>query len=229
MSDYLSWPCPSCGGFTLQGDNNLICKECDNTISRSNFRISIEYAEFAYRYGHLFRSVYEEQLNTDDRIKPVTLGDAHPIAIATSLVILSATHSTTANWFLIRQTVKRFTESYLESFGDECAIEDRELKAMNKNIREFTNDFSETLPQLRNAVFEEIFADHCSKSDNELLFSLQQKAMEASQEQKTACDKEFNEAFQKIMGKTFKKVAKIPKPSPAELGSYWSKVLSNPL
>ncbi|MGL1932440.1 MAG: hypothetical protein OCC45_11900 [Desulfotalea sp.] len=225
MSDILSWPCPYCASFTLQGDNNLTCNDCGKTLSRSQYRISMEYAAFSYRYGHLFRSVYQGQIEKDNKVTPVSLGDAHPIALATSLVILSAIHSPTTNWFLIRQTVKKFTASYLENFGEECALSDDELKDMNKNIREFTNDFSETLPSIRNAVFEEIFSEHCSKTDNETLLSLREKVMKASDTQRAELAKEFDDNFQKIMAKTFKKVGKIAKPTPEELGSFWCDVL----
>lgn len=223
---YTTWPCPHCGSFKQRDKHPLlVCEDCSETIRRSQYKIAIEYAQFVYRYGHLFRSVYETQLEKEATVAHVQVNDAHPVAIGATLVTLSALHGPDANWFLTKQTVRRFVASYNDTFDEEVMLEDSELKKMNKNIREFTQDFSEASPALRNAVFEEIFADHCPKKDHDTLIQLQIDLKNSAPEKRQQLQEAFDAIFQNVMAKTFKKVGKLPKPAPEELNSYWSKVL----
>ncbi len=224
-SKYSSWPCPHCASFKQIDSKMLSCEECGEKLRKSQYRIAIEYAEFVYRFGHLFRSVYEKQLAEDNRITPVSFEKSHPIALGATLVTLSALHGPNTNWFLTKQTVKRMCNSYNETFDDDIILEDSELRNMNRNIREFTHDFSESDTRLRNAVFEEIFAEYCPRQEHEKLLRMQQQVREAKEADKIQLEKEFDSVFQKVMTKTFKKVSKLPKPEPTELNSYWSKVL----
>ncbi|CAG37002.1 unknown protein [Desulfotalea psychrophila LSv54] len=224
-TDYSKWPCPHCGSFRQEDASLLPCEDWAGTIRRSQYKIVMEYAAFAYRYGHMFRSIYEIQLESEQAVTPGSLSPAHPVAIGASLVILSALHGSTVNWFLIQEAVKKMATSYGEVYGEECVIEEGELKRMNKNLREFTQDFSGSLPALRNAIFEEIFAEHCAKKDHDKLLQLQNTIRAAKADQQKALLKDFDDLLQKIMGKTFKMIAKQPKPEPAELATYWSKVL----
>lgn len=223
---YSLWPCPYCASFTLLEDSVMKCESCEGSIRRSQYKVTIDYAGFAYRYGHLFRSVYENQLEQDGKLTPVRVDPAHPIAVAATAVIVCALHTPTVNWFLIKQSVRKFTESYQEVYGDECVIAEDELRAMNKNIREFTLDFNESSATLRNAVFEEIFAEHCSKKEHEKLLAMQTKIRSAREEEKRSLTEEFEKLLQTAMAKTFKKVGQLPKPEPADLGLFWNKVLN---
>lgn len=224
---YSLWPCPYCASFTLVEDSVMNCDTCKESVRRSQYKITTDYAAFVYRYGHLFRSVYENQLAQEGKLTPVRVDPAHPIAIAATAVIVSALHAPTVNWFLIKQAVQKFTASYKDVYGDECVIAEEELRAMNKNIREFTLDFNESSATLRNAVFEEIFAEHCSKKEHEKLLIMQTKIRSAKEEDKKALSDEFEKLLQNAMAKTFKKVGQLPKPEPTELATYWNKVLEN--
>ena len=223
---YTNWPCPHCGSFKQKDEHPLLCEDCGGTIRRSQYKIAMEYAQFVYRYGHAFRSVYEHQLEKDQAVTPVQIDPAHPVALSATLVTLSALHGPDTNWFLTKQTVRKCIASYNETFDEEVTLEDDELKKMNKNIREFTQDFSESSPILRNAVFEEIFADHCPKKDHDKLIQLQMELRKSPAENQKQLQVEFDAIFQKIMAKTFKKVGQLPKPEPEELNGYWSKVLT---
>lgn len=227
QNSYSLWACPYCASFTLSDDSVMNCDSCKETIRRSQYKVTIDYAGFVYRYGHLFRSVYENQLEQEGKLTPVRVDPAHPIAIAATSVILSALHAPTINWFLIKQSVRKFTQSYQQVYGDECVIAEDELRAMNKNIREFTLDFNESSATLRNAVFEEIFAEHCSKKEHEKLIAMQNKIRGAKEDEKRQLTAEFDKLLQNAMAKTFKKVGQLPKPEPAELGTFWAKVLTN--
>lgn len=227
QNKYSLWPCPYCASFKLVEDSVMTCEDCNESIRRSQYKVTIEYAGFVYRYGHLFRSVYENQLAQEGKITPVTVDPAHPIAIAATAVIVSALHTPSVNWFLIKQAVRKFTESYQEVYGDECVIAEEELRAMNKNIREFTLDFNESSATLRNAVFEEIFAEHCSKKEHEKLLTMQNKIRSAKEEDKRNLTEEFEKLLQSAMAKTFKKVGQLPKPEPTDLAQFWNKILSS--
>ena len=203
----------------------LSCEDCGELLRKSQYKVAIEYAQFVYRFGHLFRSVYEKQLAEDKKITPVSFEPPHPIAVGATLVTLSALHGPNANWFLTKQTVKRMCDSYNEVFDDEIILEDSELRNMNRNIREFSHEFSESDTKLRNAVFEEIFAEYCPRQEHEKLLQMKKNIMQTKKTDRSELVKEFDTSFQKIMAKTFKKVSKLPKPEPVELNSYWSKVL----
>ncbi len=222
---FYTYPCPFCGSFKVLDEQVLSCTECKCTIRKSQYKVAVDYAEFAYRYGHLFRSVYEQQLQEDNKITPVSFEKAHPVAIGAALVTVCALHGPDVNWFLTKNTVKRMCSSFNEVNEDDVILEDGELKNMNKNIRDFSQDFSDSDPKLRNAVFEEIFGDNCGRQDHEKLVKMQYEISKSTESNKAEMQKEFDELFQKIMTKTFKKVSKLPKPEPAELNSYWSNVL----
>ena len=224
-NDFYTYPCPFCGSFKVLDDQVLNCTECKGSIRKSQYKVAVDYAEFSYRYGHLFRSVYEKQLQEEKKITPVSFEKSHPIAIGATLVTICALHGPDVNWFLTKNTVKRMYSSFNEVYDDDVILEDAELRNMNKNIRDFTQDFSDSDTKLRNAVFEEIFADNCGKQDHEKLIKMQYEISKTDGSNKATLQKEFDELFQKIMAKTFKKVAKLPKPEPVELNSYWSNVL----
>lgn len=222
---FYTYPCPYCGSFKVLDEQVLSCTDCKGTMRRSQYKVAVDYAEFTYRYGHLFRSVYEQQLQEEQKITPVSFETSHPVAIGATLVTICALHGPDVNWFLTKNTVKRMCSSFNEVYEDDIILEDGELRNMNKNIRDFTQDFSDSDTKLRNAVFEEIFADHCGKQDHEKLIKMQLEISKAEQATKATLQKEFDTLFQKIMAKTFKKVSKLPKPDPVELNSYWSNVL----
>lgn len=96
---------------------------------------------------------------------------------------------------------------------------------MNRNIREFTHEFSEPDTKLRDAVFEGIFAEYCPRQEHEKLLRMKNNIVQTKETDRSDLVKEFDTSFQKIMAKTSQKVSKQPKPEPVELKNCWSKVL----
>lgn len=221
----LDLPCPSCGSFSLLDEKLIRCKNCDYTTRRLPLKAAYNYAAFVFRYGHQYKKYYEDLLAKGEKATVLgNVAEPHQLHTMISLPLLSGVVGNTSI-FLVKAAINTIVESYNEHYKTDFDVPDEDINTLYGNFRVFVNNFADTDPKIRNAVFEEMFMAECSKKESEKLANLQKRAENAKGEQRTQLQSKAEKMLHETMRSTFKKLGDKPKPTPEELSSFWLKVL----
>ena len=219
----LDLPCPSCATFSLLDEKLISCKNCDYTTRRLPLKAAYDYAAFVFRYGHQYKQYYEDLLNKGEKATVLgNIADPHQLHTMISLPLLSGVVGNTSI-FLVKAAINALVDSYNEHFEADFSVPDEDINTLFGNFRVFVNNFADTNPKIRNAVFEEMFMAECSKKESEKLVNLQKRAEVAKGDQRVQLQRKAEKMLNESMRSTFKKLGDKPKPTPEELSSFWLK------
>jgi len=225
MKETLNLPCPICAEFALIEDKSVSCLSCDYRARKLPLKTAYEYASFVFQYGHQYKTYYETQLKEHGSFEVKgNLEPPHPLHVVISLPLLSGIIGTTS-WFLVKTAISTMVDSYNKKYDTDYTMPEDDIRTLNKNFREFVNNFVDVDEKIRNAVFEEMFAAECSQKEKSKLIALRQKAEKLEGDQQQQIHNKADKMLNDLMKKTFKKIGNRPKPTPEELSSFWLGVI----
>lgn len=221
----LNMPCPACGAFSLVGESNITCTFCDYETRRQQLKTAYDYGYFVFRYGHQYKTYYENQLAEKKKIEDkAILEEPHELHVFISLPLLSGILGKTS-WFLVKGAIAKIAASYNEQNGTDYTIPEEDIKTLSMNFREFVNDFVNTDEKVRNAVLEEMFSAESNQKEKKKLLALRDKADNTKPPIQDELHQKADVMLENMMKKTFKKISNRPKPTEIELGSFWLKIM----
>ena len=215
--------CPYCASFNLTNSNGFKCNDCDTSLNTRHLKLVHNYAKYVYRYGHIYRKDYQNQVDTHGKIIVFYSLNPDEVYNYIGLAMLSGVFGNLA-WSVVKRAAEKIISDFNITFNKNHDISEEELHNIYKSFEIFIKHSDQIDKKVMNGIMEEIIAHEMGKLGNTMAENYIKAMVSTNQIDKERLKRKNSELIKKISKSLPKIINKLKEAEEENYSDYWGNI-----